>query len=161
MLVTPQLHRSAQLDAVFEHLGGALDISDELRQEAVRLYEAVGQHLARPDSTLFVYDPAIYAQGSFRLGTMIRPVTQRYDYDVDLVCVLLLEKSQTTQANLKAMVGAELRKAYAAIMESGRRCWTLQFNSMFHMDILPSISNLDIGGDSHSSNGYRSHTMAA
>lgn len=146
MLFAPQAHRTAQLDEILEHVGGALDISEELREEATRFYEAVGRHLARTDSQLFGYSPAIYPQGSFRLGTMVRPVTKGCDYDVDLVCVLLLTKSQTTQANLKELVGAELETAYEAIMKEGRRCWTLRFNATFHMDVLPSIPDVELGG---------------
>ena len=146
MLFTPQASRTAQLDEVLEHVGGALDISEELRAEAVRFYEAVGRHLARPDSPLFGYSPAIYPQGSFRLGTMVRPVTKGCDYDVDLVCVLLMAKTQTTQSNLKELVGDELRRAYETVIKEGRRCWTLRFNSKFHMDILPSIPDGEMGG---------------
>jgi hypothetical protein len=97
---------------------------------------------------LFGYSPAIYPQGSFRLGTMVRPVTKGCDYDVDLVCVLLLTKFQTTQANLKELVGRELEIAYQAIIKEGRRCWTLRFNTRFHMDVLPSIPDIDLGGTS-------------
>lgn len=148
MLFAPQVHRTAQLNEILEHVGGALDISEELREEATRFYEAVGRHLARKDSQLFGYSPAIYPQGSFRLGTMVRPVTKGCDYDVDLVCVLLLTKFQTTQANLKELVGRELEIAYQAIMKEGRRCWTLRFNTRFHMDVLPSIPDIDLGGTS-------------
>jgi hypothetical protein len=148
MLSAPQLSRTEQLDEILEHIGGALDISEELREEATGFYEAVGRHLARPDSRLFAYSPAIYPQGSFRLGTMVRPVTKGCDYDVDLVCVLLVTKSQTTQAGLKELVGAELETAYEAIMKEGRRCWTLRFNARFHMDVLPSIPDIELGGTS-------------
>jgi hypothetical protein len=148
MLFAPQVHRTAQLNEILEHVGGALDISEELREEATRFYEAVGRHLARKDSQLFGYSPAIYPQGSFRLGTMVRPVTKGCDYDVDLVCVLLLTKFQTTQANLKELVGRELEIAYQAIIKEGRRCWTLRFNTRFHMDVLPSIPDIDLGGTS-------------
>jgi hypothetical protein len=146
MLSTPQVHRTAQLDEILEHVGGALDISEALREEATRFYEAVGRHLARTESQLFGYSPAIFPQGSFRLGTMVRPITKGCDYDVDLVCMLLLTKFQTTQANLKEIVGAELKTAYEAIMKEGRRCWTLRFNAKFHMDVLPSIPDVELGG---------------
>ena len=148
MLFAPQVHKTAQLNEILEHVGGALDISEELREEARHFYKAVGRHLARADSELFGYSPAIYPQGSFRLGTMVRPVTKGCDYDVDLVCVLFLTKFQTTQANLKELVGRELEIAYEAIMKEGRRCWTLQFNTRFHMDVLPSIPDIDLGGTS-------------
>ena len=32
------------------------------------------------------YKITIYAQGSFALGTVIKPITDTEDYDLDLVC---------------------------------------------------------------------------
>lgn len=101
MVIASAEPRKAQLDQIFSHLGGALDIPADLRTEAVSVYERVGAQLAGPASNLVHLSPAISPQGSFRLGTMIRPVTPGCEYDVDLVCVLFLLKEATTQAKLK------------------------------------------------------------
>lgn len=146
MLLTAPSTRQHQLGDILEHVGGALDISDELYQDAVRRYEAVGAHLARPESRLATYSPRIYPQGSFRLGTMIHPALRGCEYDVDLVCLVNLTKAATTQADLKKLVGDELRLAYADILEECRRCWMLQFKLKFHLDVLPSIPDTDLGG---------------
>jgi hypothetical protein len=83
--------------------------------------------------------------GSFRLGTVIRPVHNRDEYDLDLVCRRDLAKESITQAALKEDVGAGLagyEEAAAArvsvpTLEEGDRCWTLVYPSdRFHMDIL-------------------------
>jgi len=39
----------------------------------------------------------IYPQGSFRLGTVVRPDTRTGEYDIDLVCWLLIAKETVTQ----------------------------------------------------------------
>lgn len=118
-----------------------LDIPDSKYEEAVAKYEAVGKWLDGKDSTLSVYKPVIYPQGSFRLGTMIKPIGNGDEYDIDLVCRLEIEKEYITQKQLKQMVGDRLRenKVYKDMLREGRRCWILDYANEFHMDILPAI----------------------
>ena len=123
----------------------SLDISDEHHQLAVEHYKSIGEWLERAGSLVARYSPEIYPQGSFRLGTVTRPISNVEEYDIDLVSELNLEKSQLSQERLKNLVGAEI-KAYARdrcldLPKNGRRCWTLNYPSTarFHMDILPAI----------------------
>lgn len=122
-----------------------LDISETHYLEAKKRYEAVGDWFSRKGSSLAQYKPEIYPQGSFRLGTVVKPISNKDEYDIDLVCYLpVLQKEHTTQANLKAIVGDCLKEneTYKRILDKeGRRCWTLNYANEFHMDILPSISD--------------------
>ena len=126
-------------------LAESLDISDTRYEEAESRYKAVGQWLGREESPLAVYGPQIYPQGSFRLGTVIRPIDDRDEYDIDLVCELEISKDSVSQQLLKNMVGDRLRAHgdYARMLdrEEGRRCWTLNYSdgAQFHMDILPAV----------------------
>lgn len=112
---------------------------------AEKRFNAIKNWLYRSKSCLNSAKPNIYPQGSFRLGTVIRPMRENEDYDIDLVCELSLSKKDFTQANLKQLVGKEL-KAYAKThgmrkpVES-RRCWTQDYADevQFHVDILPAI----------------------
>lgn len=126
----------------------ALDIPDHVYEDATLKYEDIGAWLAAEDSELGAYAPEIYPQGSFRLGTVVRPISEKDEYDIDLVCYLELEKEQTTQKNLKQIVGYRLgqRDDLARILEPKRRCWRLNYlpeGSLphFHMDVLPAIPN--------------------
>jgi len=128
----------------------ALDIPDHVYEDATLKYEDIGAWLAAEDSELRSSSPEIYPQGSFRLGTVVRPVSEKDEYDIDLVCHLELNKEQTTQKTLKQIVGDRLKKRpdLARIVEPLRRCWRLDYppeNQMprFHMDVLPSIPNRD------------------
>jgi hypothetical protein len=120
-----------------------LDIPDQLHEEATLRYEEVGTWLATEDSSLSQYSPDIYPQGSFRSGTVVRPIDPECDYDIYLVCVLEKEKTSTTQSELKAMVGHRLRENgdYARRLSPSRRAWNLNFPKQFHMDVLPCIPN--------------------
>ncbi|MDG7001910.1 MAG: nucleotidyltransferase [Nitrososphaerota archaeon] len=120
-----------------------LDIPDHLHEEATLKYEEVGTWLAHEQSSLAKYSPDIYPQGSFRLGTVVRPIDPECDYDIDLVCVIEKGKESTTQADLKKLVGDRLREDgdYARRLSPSRRAWNLNFPKQFHMDVLPCIPN--------------------
>jgi hypothetical protein len=134
-----------QLSSILEKAADALDIPFPLHEKAVSKYQEVGRWLEAPDSSLREYDPEVFPQGSFLLGTVTRPLSERDEYDIDSVSRLLIGKSNVTQAELKAMVGSRLRQhpVYREILEEKRRCWTLHFEEGFHLDVLPAIPNLE------------------
>jgi hypothetical protein len=139
-----------RISEIFAAAASKLDIPDYVYEDAVLKFEDIGSWLASEDSKLRSYLPEIYPQGSFRLGTVVRPITEEGEYDIDLVCHLELDKEQTTQTNLKQMVGdrLKLREDLAKILMPMRRCWRLSYppdgsGLHFHMDILPAIPNLE------------------
>lgn len=133
-----------QFNEILEEIGNNLDISETQYKFAVQSYQAVGKWLADEKSILSPYKPEILPQGSFLLGTMIKPVNESDELDVDLVCRLEGKKADWTQYHLKKIVGDRLKenKTYREMLDDeGRRCWTLNYadSSKYHMDILPSI----------------------
>ena len=144
------LNSTAQLNTLLTKTAEVLDIPDHVYEDATVKYEDVGEWLDGEDSELKPYRPEIYVQGSFRLGTVVRPISEADEYDIDLVCRLSFEKDQTTQANLKKIVGDRLKRRddLAKMLESSRRCWILNYPAedqmpAFHMDVLPSIPNIE------------------
>jgi len=135
-----------QFSKFLRHLAESLDISETHYKQAEEKYQAVGKWLGRSESRIASFDPEIYPQGSFRLGTVIKPIFDAEEYDIDLVCALGLSKNQVSQKQLKELIGYEI-KSYArannmkSIPEESRRCWTLNYADgvQFHMDILPAI----------------------
>ncbi|KAB2964946.1 MAG: nucleotidyltransferase [Thermoanaerobaculia bacterium] len=138
------------LGALLESVAAALDISEEAFESATLKYEDVGEFLAEDGSSLAALQPQIYPQGSFRLGTVTQPVGREDEFDIDLVCVLQLQKESISQRELKTRVGTRLRERHdlSRILRESRRCWTLGFpregsEPGFHMDVLPSIPNVE------------------
>jgi hypothetical protein len=125
-----------------------LDIPQELHRAAELEYQGVGDWLADHAD---VGDEGwrVYPQGSFRLGTVVRPEGSD-EYDLDAVCVRALTKQSTTQARLKAEMGQVLGRYVRARAgdpdgpvdhEERKRCWTLFYRAAFHFDVLPAIPN--------------------
>lgn len=132
-------------EGLIEDLAETLQIPQSRYEAADRSYRSVADWLDRPASVFADVDLEVYTQGSFRLGTAIRPLSGDEHYDLDVVCEFDISKADRTQAQLHADLGKEL-KLYAARhgMEEPSpwdRCWTLNYadEAQFHMDVLPSV----------------------
>lgn len=138
--------RIKQLSEVLSNLADELDVPPSKYAEAKAHYDAVAAWLGENGSELAPYAPTIYPQGSFAIGTAVRPVGAD-DYDVDAVCLLTIGAALTDPKNLKGMVGARLlhpASRYKHMIDpptGGRRCWTIKYAdaSKFHLDVLPAI----------------------
>ncbi|HEY4785692.1 MAG TPA: nucleotidyltransferase [Bacteroidales bacterium] len=138
-----------QFNEILEELGKTLDISESQYNAAVKSYNAVGNWLKKEDSFLSPYLPEILPQGSFMLGTMVKPLNENDDLDIDLVCQLKGKNPNWTQEILKQSVGDQIKAndTYKKMLdEEGRRCWTLLYRQdsysekeRYHMDILPCV----------------------
>lgn len=135
-----------QFDRLLEAIIELLDVPRSLYEQAGERHLSIGRHLCREQSLLAPFHPDVHLQGSFRYGTVIRPLLRRDEYDLDNVCELQIDKGSMTQAQLKAMVGHEL-KGYAeanrilAPVTEGNRAWRVDYADQvrFHIDTLPCV----------------------
>ena len=148
-----------------EDLADSLQIPQKVFDAIDVEYKRVANWLDRPESRLSSLDLDTYTQGSFQLGTIINPVADEDDYDIDLVCETNLDKARITQEELKELFGDEL-KAYAQqknIKEPDpkRRCWELDYSPQhrFHMDVLPAIPDGDLRKALYESQGIKSEWL--
>ncbi len=133
-------------------LAEAIDIPDSTYDKAEQRYKDLGEWFGRDKSACVSSDPHISPQGSFRLGTVIRPINPQDEYDLDLVCALEkgINKHTHSQRDLKTLIGNEVEKyrEFRGIeddMEEKQRCWRLSYKDdiKFHMDVLPCIPEDD------------------
>lgn len=144
------INERAILSKLLRETADALDIPEHVYEDAIIKYEDVGEHLGADESALRPHNPQIYAQGSFRLGTVVQPIDDECGLDIDLVCQLEIAKEQITQKDLKSRVGERLEKRadLKEILKPSRRCWVLNYPAdqgipKYHMDVLPSIPNIE------------------
>ncbi len=95
-------------DLFISDLAKALDIPPERYEAADRSYRSVCDWLERRESKFFGIDIQAYTQGSFRLGTVIRPVNGEEDYDLDVVFEFDLSKALNTQEDVYDALGTSL-----------------------------------------------------
>lgn len=133
---------------IVEEIANQIDIPDTAYEKANARYKDVGDWFNRPDAKSFPFKPHIYSQGSFRLGTVVRPVNSKGSYDLDLGCRLRsgITKLTHTQKQLKQLVGSDIEEYRIARgiiehKEEKHRCWRLHYSDSlnFHMDAVPSI----------------------
>lgn len=134
--------------ATLQELLEKISVPPSAYEKAKARYEDLGNWFEHKDSECSQHDPHIYPQGSFRMGTAIRPVGENGEYDLDLGCRLRkgISKGVHSQKFLKELVGRDLeafRKAnnIQTPLEPKHRCWCLSYADLlsFHMDIVPSI----------------------
>lgn len=130
--------KEQQLNLILTKIVKEISITSTMMDKAIKSYEAVGKWLGDG----IEYDVRITPQGSMNLGVTNKPISDKDDYDIDLVC--LLEDGQQLEAkDIKNIVGDRLKENETYLKKivsegEGKRCWKMQYNE-FHMDILPCV----------------------
>jgi hypothetical protein len=133
---------------VLENMAELLELPETAYLKAKERYEDIGQWLSRDESKCRGNEPHIFPQGSFRLGTAIRPLDGDETYDLDLACKLDegISKVTHSQHALKGLVGHEIQtyrlaRNLKAPVQEKHRCWRLEYQDdlSFHIDIVPCI----------------------
>lgn len=121
-----------------------LDISPTMYKNATDKYKAVGTYLQEQG-----LECDIFPQGSFSLGTVVRPYkeSKESDYDLDFICCLREIKEKTTAKYVKNIVKETLCRSeiYKEKLQNKEwdKCWTLEYAEVngigFNIDIVPGV----------------------
>lgn len=126
----------------------SIEIPDSAYETATNRYKDFGEWIGRDASSCYKCNPHIIPQGSFRLGTVVKPLNDEESYDLDLSCKLEnnISKDTHTQEQLKILIGNEVEsyrnfRKIEEQKEEKHRCWRLLYkdNLKFHLDIVPCI----------------------
>ncbi len=97
--------KEQQLNLILTKIVKEISITTTMLDKATKSYEAVGTWLGDG----IEYDVRITPQGSMNLGITNKPVSDKDDYDIDLVC--LLENGKKLEAKvIKNIVGNRLKE---------------------------------------------------
>lgn len=121
-----------------------LDITPTMYKNATEKYMAVGTYLQEQG-----LECEIFPQGSFSLGTVVRPYRESkdVDYDLDFICCLNEDKDLTSARYVKNIVKEKLCNSdiYKNRLEpiEWDKCWTIKYAEVngvgFNIDIVPAI----------------------
>ncbi len=121
-----------------------LDLSPTMEKNARDKYDALSSYLSEKG-----LDCDFYPQGSFLIGTTIRPYRdgKEHDYDLDVLAILKRKKEDTDAQSVKNDVGNCIKESgiYSSKLEKeDRNCWTLKYAQVsdsvgFSLDIVPSV----------------------
>ncbi len=129
--------------AVLEAASVSLDITDTQRKQIEKSYNAVGAVLCESE-LLEPYSPYIQSQGSFLLGTVVKPAPDAV-FDVDAMCLLELSHVHNTSSQVYNTVLNVLsgHGTYKSMVEPKNRCVRVNYaDGKFHLDMTPCVPNL-------------------
>lgn len=118
-----------------------LDISPTMYENADVKYHALASYLG--DNGV---DADIYPQGSFALGTVVRPVVKDPEaaYDLDFICQVRQTREQVTPSGLRGMIEGVLKSGdrYADKLKVDNNCITVEYADVgevgFAIDVVPA-----------------------
>lgn len=125
-----------------------LDIPQSLYVKAIEHYKAIASFLQGKD-----IESDIYPQGSYSLGTVVRPYTgdEEASYDLDAICEIKVNKGNTSAKEIKQMIGEALKSdgTYEKMLQQEwDKCWTLKYADAneigFSVDIVPAVEDSDV-----------------
>lgn len=133
--------RKAATWEILEEICQGLEPTDTQYEQSKTSYETVAAWLSVSDNPI-LKNISLYAHGSSALGTTIRPIG-REDFDVDTICRVHNLTDATSPSLLKQIIGNRLREhgLYQTMLEEKKRCWRLNYERAFHLDISPTILN--------------------
>lgn len=129
-----------KLDIILSTLAEELNISDTMYDRAVQSYSNLGDYLKKANKDWVV---EVYPQGSFEMGTVVKPLSDEDQYDVDLVVLIKspVFEARALRENITSLL--EQYGKYEGKIEDKKRCIRIQYSdsAQFHMDIACAKSN--------------------
>jgi len=133
------------LDDILKRITESLQLNQSRRKLVEERYNSVSSYIEESES-LF-HKAKIYAQGSYRLGTTVKP---RHEEEYDLDFVVQINKDwQCMSFNQIYNEFKELMESngnWENLVEEKSRCIRLDYADEFHMDIIPTCTE-SIYGD--------------
>ncbi|WP_316829276.1 nucleotidyltransferase [Pedobacter aquatilis] len=146
------------------NLSDAVSLTDAQYGFANAKFQTVAAFLTLPGSLLAKYLPKVFLQGSMRLGTAIRPLTEEEEFDVDMTLLLLIDQGLVSAKDVKNLVRLRLEQSedYKRMLDEHRRCWRLPYAdaARFHLDVVPAIpANFSFIIDQNVPERFAKHTI--
>lgn len=115
-----------------------LEMDATRKQRVESAYRTINQVLDKDDSFFEPYTVLVYAQGSLRIGTTVKPMNGE-DYDLDIVVDIrdsyLNHTPDHIYEELYRVLNADGR--YEEKLERKNRCVRINYKDDFHLDALP------------------------
>ena len=136
--------RKAFIDDMLKRITESLQLNASRRKLVEERYGAVSNFIEQSEG-LF-RDANIYAQGSYRLGTTVRP-RQGDEFDLDFVVQINKDWRNLPFNNVyndfRQLM--ELNGNWGHLVEPKSRCIQLNYADEFHMDIIPTCTESQFG----------------
>ena len=128
------MKKEEKLNMIFDNLADGLNITQTMMKKAETAYNSLGNYIRSINEE---WDVNVYPQGSFQLGTVIKPVNNEEQYDVDLVVLVKDPHYNAETLRREVLQVLESYGRYKGKIENKKPCIRIQYadSAQFHMDI--------------------------
>lgn len=128
------MKKEEKLNMIFDNLADGLNITQTMMKKAETAYNSLGNYIRSINEE---WDVNVYPQGSFQLGTVIKPVNNEEQYDVDLVVLVKDPHYNAETLRREVLQVLENYGRYKGKIENKKPCIRIQYadSAQFHMDI--------------------------
>lgn len=135
-------------DDLLNRIAAKLQLDQTRRDNAERSYKAVTEFIENDEEFFSKFKLNIYPQGSYRLGTTVKPKSGE-EYDLDFVLEVDLDYKKYNPMILldnleRCLKGSD---TYRDKVERKKRCIGINYKNDFHLDIIPAAPRTIFGGD--------------
>ncbi|AYN04793.1 nucleotidyltransferase [Flavobacterium sp. 140616W15] len=132
---TEQEYKKDELLAI---IAANLELDATRKQQMESAYRAVNTVLSKDEDFFKDLTINVYAQGSLLIGTTIKPLPGK-EFDLDIVLHIESSYLNHTPAEIYDELYRVLSNhdTYKTLLKKKNRCVRIDYNSDFHMDILP------------------------
>lgn len=127
-----------QKDELLAITASNLELDATRKQKMESAYRAVNDVLSKDNEFFSDYTINVYAQGSLLIGTTVKPLSGK-EFDLDIVLHIENSYLNHTPSDIYNELYRVLSNhgTYENLLEEKNRCIRINYNSDFHMDILP------------------------
>ena len=128
-----------------KQIASSIDLDETRYKKAETSYVAIGEWLSKEDSNVSAFSPQIFSQGSFSVGTVVKPSNE--DFDLDFVCLMENDPGLSSQETFQ-LIGERLKSNdnYKNKLEQKNRCWRVSYEGDFHLDVIPAVPDKERKG---------------
>lgn len=142
-MVSARTHVSRDLESLLGLIAIQVQLPPSLDEKARDRYETLTKVLQR--SELGGHQIFVYAQGSYRIGTTVKPLTGE-DFDLDFVVEVLLPGVRPAALIEALWTVLASNETYRGMIERRPSCIRILYADGFHVDLVPAIPDPAVGG---------------
>jgi hypothetical protein len=134
------LGKEEQLNDLLNRIGEKLQLDNSRKERAKTSYQALCTWIETDEKYFSKYTLDFYAQGSYRTGTTVKPVSGE-EFDLDFVLEIKGDWKTENPLRLLKELARRLSEngTYESMLEVKTRCIRINYANEFHIDILPGF----------------------
>jgi hypothetical protein len=130
------------IDLLLADIAIRVQLSKTAHDKAVDRFDVMREWIDRPGSPLRGLVALMYAQGSMAIGATVARVSDRDEYDIDVIVVLLIPRDSDPEMVLSALYQAirgEPGSRYYDKTTRHTRCVCVSYEDGMHIDLTPAV----------------------